>query len=201
MATTKASRLAAVNTIIANIGQSPVTTLETGNPLVEMAEQTLEEITRAVLAEGWQHNTERAYPFNPEIDGEIRIPPNVLAIDTPPQDNRQITIREGRAYDRVNHTYLFTGLQHFDVTWLFDFEELPEVFKNYITIRAANVFAGRSVGSQEAVTFGQREEIIARSTLLEYETQQGDYTIFSDANGSTTYNGRAYRPLSTVLRY
>ena len=75
------------------------------------------------------------------------------------------------------------------------------MFKNYITIRAANVFAGRSVGSQEAVAFGQREETIARATLLEYETQQGDYTIFADVNGGNTYQRGAYRPLSTVFRY
>ena len=74
------------------------------------------------------------------------------------------------------------------MTWLFDFEELPEAFKNYITIRAANVFAGRSVGSQEAVTFGQREETVARATLLEYDTQQGNYTIFSDRNGGDVIN-------------
>ena len=179
MATTKASRLAAVNTIISNIGQSPVTGLETGNPLVEMAEQILDEITRAVLAEGWEHNTERGYPFTPDA----------LAHQHPRQrpDYRrpsrlwykQTVIRDGKLYDRVAHSYMFNGKQRLDVTWLFDFEELPEAFKNYITIRAANVFAGRSVGSQEAVTFGQREETVARATLLEYDTQQGDYTIFS----------------------
>ena len=94
-------------------------------------------------------------------------------------------IRGGKLYDRVAHSYTFSGQQELDVTWLFDFEELPEAFKNYITIRAANVFAGRSVGSQEAVTFGQREETVARATLLEYDTQQGDYTIFQIAMAAT----------------
>ena len=73
MATTKASRLAAVNTIISNVGQAPVTGLETGNPLVEMAEQILDEITRSVLAEGWEHNTERGYPFTPDATGQHRL--------------------------------------------------------------------------------------------------------------------------------
>ena len=41
---------------------------------------------------------------------------------------------------------------------------MPEAFREYATIRAANVFAGRSVGSQEAVAFGQREEVLARAT-------------------------------------
>ena len=201
MATTKASRLAAVNTIISNIGQSPVTGLETGNPLVEMAEQILDEITRSVLAEGWEHNTERGYPFIPDPTGQVVIPDNVLAIDDCAGSGTQTVIRGGKLYDRVSHSYLFSGKQELDVTWLFDFEELPEAFKNYITIRAANVFAGRSVGSQEAVTFGQREETVARATLLEYDTQQGDYTIFQDRNGGDRYQQMASRPFQIVYRY
>ena len=201
MATTKATRLAAVNTIISNVGQAPVTALDTGNPLVEMAEQILDEITRAVLAEGWEFNTERAYPFTPEADGTIKIPVNVLSLDTAPGSSCQAVIRDGKLYDRVAHTYTFKGKQELDVTWLFDFEGLPEAYKNYITIRAANVFAGRSVGSQEAVTFGQREETVARATLMEYDTQQADYSIFSDRNGDSAYSQRASRPIQIVYRF
>ena len=201
MATTKASRLAAVNIILSNIGQAPVTVLDSGNPLVEMAELTLDEITRAVLAEGWEHNTERGYPFTPAANGTIVVPLNVLAIDASPGDGRQIVIRDGKVYDRVAHSYSFSGTQALDVTWLFDFQELPEAYKNYITIRAANVFAGRSVGSKEAVSFGQREETVARATLMEYDTQQGNYTIFQGSDGGNTYQQHAYRPLGPVLRF
>ena len=201
MATTKATRLAAVNTIISNVGQAPVTALDTGNPLVEMAEQILDEITRSTLAEGWEVNTERSYPFNPDGEGVIRIPVNILSINTPLGSEVQTVIRDGKLYDRVNHTYTFEGTQELDVTWLFDFEDLPEAFKNYITIRAANVFAGRSVGSEEAVTFGQREETVARATLMEFDTQQGGYSIFNDRQGGSTYNQRASRPINVVYRY
>lgn len=196
---TKATKLAAVNTIISNVGQAPVTALDTGNPLVELAENILDEITRAVLSEGWDYNIERGYPFTPAADGSITIPTNVLSLDTSALNSKQAVIREGKLYDRVNHTYNFTSQQMLDVVWLFDFEDLPEAFKNYITIRAANVFAGRSVGSDEAVKFGQREETIARATLLEYDTQSGDYSIFTDRNGGNTY--QASRPYNVVNRF
>ena len=200
MAIKKATKLQAVNTIISNIGQAPVTNLESGNPLVEMAEQILDEITIAVLAEGWEFNTERGYPFTPDSTNQIVIPDNVLQLDTKPGDGTQTVIRNGKLYDRVKHTYTFDKQQELDVQWLFDFEFLPEAFKNYITIRAANVFAGRSVGSQEAVSFGQREETIARATLLEYDTQQGNYTIFADGDGDDTYQKSAHRPINVLLR-
>ncbi len=197
---TKATKLAAVNTIISNVGQAPVTALNTGNPLVEMAENILDEITRAVLSEGWDYNTERGYPFTPDSTGCIVIPENVLAIDVSAGTGQSV-IRSGKLYNRVDHTYTYNGKQELDVTWLFDFEELPEAFKNYITIRAGNVFAGRSVGSSEAVKFGQREETVARATLLEYDTQQGDYTIFQDADGSGWYQQVASRPINILHRF
>ena len=124
-----------------------------------------------------------AYPFTPDATGNIAVPETSSLLMQARWLGKQTVIRDGKLYDRISHSYTFSGKQELDVTWLFDFEDLPEAFKNYITIRAANVFAGRSVGSQEAVTFGQREETVARATLLEYDTQQGNYTIFSDRNG------------------
>ena len=76
---------------------------------------------------------------------------------------------------------------------------MPEAFREYATIRAANVFAGRSVGSQEAVAFGQREEVLARATCIEYDTQQGDYNMVAqNKNGYTTY--QTYRPSYASMR-
>lgn len=198
--TTKASRLQAVNTIISNIGQSPVTSLESGNPLVEMAEQILDEVTRTVQAEGWSFNIERHYPFAPDPDGYITIPDNVLGLDTATYAEADVVIRDGRLYDKYNHTYIFSEAQELDVVWLFDFMDMPEVFKSYVTIRAANVFAGRSVASVEAVRFGEREEILARAAVMEHECQQADYSFFGDSVGRGYYNSLAYRPLNAVWR-
>jgi hypothetical protein len=195
----KATKLAAVNIIISNIGQAPVTTLQSGNPLVEMAEQILDEITRSVQAEGWVFNTERNFPFTPDSNKEIYIPDNVLSLDTNPYSQIKATIRSGKLYDRVSHSYSFDGIQKLDVVWLLDFDDIPEAFKNYITIRAANVFAGRSVGSVEAVRFGEREEIMARAGALEYDTQQGDYNVFSDSEEVVPFLN--YRPVNPLYRY
>ena len=61
-----------------------MTGLDTGNPLVEMAEQILDEITRSVLAEGWEYNTEREYPFTPTLLASSSSPSNVLSLDDRP---------------------------------------------------------------------------------------------------------------------
>lgn len=195
----KQTKLDAVNIILSNIGQAPVVNLETGNPLVETAELVLDEVSRTVQAEGWVFNTEYQYPFTPNADNEVVIPDNALALDTPVLDRYSVQIRGGKLYNRTDHTFEWNQLKvALDVVWLFDYEELPEAFKNYITIRAANVFAGRSVGSKEAVRFGQAEELQARAGALEYDTQQGDYSVFGDREGLNRYP--AYRANLSVYR-
>tara|TARA_R110000765_G_scaffold187330_6_gene292928 strand:- start:246 stop:848 length:603 start_codon:yes stop_codon:yes gene_type:complete len=200
MATIKASRLAAVNTIISNVGQSPLNNLDSGNPLAELAEGILDEITRAVQAEGWSFNTEYRYPTTPDpITKEVTVRSNMLSVDLAPTNKKQVVIRGGKLYDKVNHTTTFTeDILDLDIVWLVDFEDMPEAYKNYVTVRAANVFAGRTVGTQEAVKFGEREELMARANCIEYETQQGDYTVFSNRDNDMTYNG--YRPIDALWR-
>ena len=75
---------------------------------------------------------------------------------------------------------------------------MPDAFKNYVAMRAANLFAGRSVGSAEAVKFGEREEAQARAAMIEYETQQGDYSFLGAADNS---NNPTYRPNFALIRY
>ena len=141
--------------------------------MVEMAELILDEVSSAIQSEGWVFNSEYSYPFTPDGNGNVIIPSNVLSIDSNGLKDEFLVIRQGKLYDKAKHSFVFEGEQLLDVQWLFDFEDLPEAFKEYATIRAANVFAGRSVGSTEAVSFGQREEVIARATAIEYDTQQG----------------------------
>ena len=193
------TELDAVNQILSSVGQAPVTTLDLQNPEVGIVVNTLREVNRQVQAEGWIFNTEYGYPLPVNKDGEIAIPDNILSADFPPGSDIVVVQRKGKLYDRTNHTYKFDGPLELDVIWKEDFEDVPEALKQYIIIRAANVFAGRSVGSGEAVRFGQQEEAQARASALEYETQQGDYSIFSDRNNITTY--RSTRPVHALFRF
>ena len=196
---TKQTKLDAVNIILSNISQAPVVNLESGNPMVETAELVLDEVSRTVQAEGWVFNVEYGYPFARDTNGEIAIPENVTSLDLPAGSKYSTQIRGGRLYNRTDHTFVWAADLELDVVWLFDYEDLPEAFKNYITIRAANVFAGRSVGSSEAVRFGQQEEMLARASALEYDTQQGDYSVFGDSQALNVYN--PFRSNNALFRY
>ena len=198
---TKTTKLDAVNIILSNIGQAPVVNLESGNPMVEMAELVLDEVSRTVQGEGWVFNTEYGYPITVDpVTKRVTVPDNVLSIDLPVRSHVAVQQRGGFLYNRTDHTYEWEGSNvDCDVTWLFPFEDLPEPFRNYVTIRAANVFAGRSVGTSEAVRFGQAEELQSRASALEYDTQQGDYNIFGSETALNTYN--SYRPQHITYRF
>jgi len=80
--TTNATQeLPAINQILASVGQAPVTTLDTTNPDVAIAYDTLLQVSREVQAEGWTFNKEYDYGFTPDSNNEIVIPSNVLQID------------------------------------------------------------------------------------------------------------------------
>ena len=57
----KLDLLAAVNIVLSNIGQAPVSTLDNTNPMVTMASNTIAEVSNSVQSEGWTYNTEYAY--------------------------------------------------------------------------------------------------------------------------------------------
>ncbi len=197
--TNKLTKLSAVNIVLSNIGQAPVTSLATLNPAAKLAEQILDEVSLSTQSEGWVYNTEQDYPFTPDPSTkEIQIPSNVLALDFVSWGDKNTVIRSGKLYDKRNHTYEFSDIVYGKVTWLFDFIDLPEVFKNYIALRAANVFANRSVGSNEIVKYSKEEEQIARAAVMEYETQQGDYNMLNDKAGGTEFE--TYLPYNAIKR-
>ena len=196
---TKLNKLNAVNIVLSNIGQAPVTVIDDNdNPMVAMAVNVIDEVTNSLQAEGWTFNTERGYPFTPDGNGHIVIPENVLQLDAGYFSKNDTVQRQGKLYNKRTHSYKFDEKQELDVVWLIEFDDMPDAFKNYVAMRAANLYAGRAVGSAEAVKFGEREEFAARAAMLEYETQQGDYSMLGAADNS---NFRTYRPSSALIRF
>ena len=195
----KLTKLDVVNIVLSNVGQAPVTQIDNDNPMVALAVNMVDEVAEAVQSEGWVFNYEMGYPFLPDVNNEILIAENIIRIDeTDPYTDRELVIRSGKLYDKKAHSFKFTEKLYLDVTWLLEFEDLPQPVKQYIAIRTANLYAGRAVGSQEAVKFGEREEAAARATVLQYETEQGDYS-FLGTEGNRKIP--TYRPFNVIQRY
>lgn len=178
--------------MLTGVGQSPVTTLDASNPELASAELILDAANAEIQGEGWHFNSEVAYPFLADNDGYIYVPSNVLSLSdnkTENQQQYQTVLRDGRLYDKVNHTYDFgAGTEvKCDVVWLFDFTDLPQPFKEYVINRATRQFAGRYLGSNENVQFIGQDEIVLRANCLSYDTNTSGVNIFGYENGQTSY--------------
>ena len=201
--TNAAQELPAINQILTSCGQAPVTTLDQTNPEVAIAYATLLQVSREVQSEGWTFNKEYHYEFNKDVNNEILIPNNVIQIKL--TENAQnspyhAVRRSGKLYDRQNHTYKWTYSPiECDVIWEFDFIDLPEPVQNYIKARAATIVSGRIVGDDDQYKRLQQQEVQQRALAMEYETSQGQFTMFGHPQDSQNFY-QSYQPYHALQR-
>lgn len=176
------TELEAINTMLSTIGEAPVNTVE-DNGIVDavIARQILRSTSREVQARGWHFNTERGFLLTPDSEGFITLPPTVLRVDTVEESQDiDVVLRGNRLYDRRNHTFKFNKPIRVDAVILLPFDEIPEVAREYITIRAARIFQERVVGSDSLSSFSKNDELRALVALQEMEADTADYNILTD---------------------
>lgn len=192
------TEIEAVNTMLSVIGESPINSFEEIPADVAIARNTLTEISRAVQLEGWHWNTEDNFPLIPDSrTHELKVGPSALRVHFPDPQDKELAIRGSRIYDRVNHTYKFPSDFRVDVTITYQlpFEELPEAARRYITIRAARVYQARVVGSGTLWDFSERDEAMARTTLMAEEHKLDRPNILKGTQPPTgTWN-----PMTAIL--
>ena len=202
------TELSSVNSILGAIGQAPVSRihnnvngqLEYINPEIAFIHQILKEVNTDVQNEGWSYNTEFNYEMLPDADMEIRIPPDVLRLDVSEGQvfrTTDVVRRNGKLYDKLNHTYKFSYPVCLDYTWKLEYENIPSVFQRYITLRASGRAATQLISNPELVQLLATQESQARAACMEYECNQGDHTFFGTPAG-TVY--RSYQPYRTLAR-
>jgi hypothetical protein len=177
------TKLEAVNIMISVIGESPVNTLSgTSVPVtVTQAVHALDETSKAIQSEGWHFNTEYDYPLVPDsVTSKITLPVNTLKVDLDPELNTDTdAVQRGlKLYDRKNHRDTWTKDLKAIITFELEFEELPEQFRHYISVKSARIFAARFLGSREIEGFALRDEIEAKARAIESDSENADRTIF-----------------------
>jgi hypothetical protein len=198
--TTLDTELSAVNSILGSIGQSPVTSLDFTNPEISFIYNLLTEVNVDVQNEGWEFNTELHVKVSPDANKHIVVPANTLRYDVNDnQNDRRLNVvtRNGRLYNKVEHTDEFENDVELDVVTLYAFEDLPPVFRRYVIYRAAGRAATQLVANPQLVQLLGTQEAQARAACLEYECEQGDHNFMGWPDG-TTY--RAYQPHHALRR-
>ena len=197
------TELDAVNSILMSVGESPVNTLNTQSPEVAIAQKTLQQVTREVLAEGWVFNTENEVKFTVDANDQVTLSDAVLHVDTNRfyhLDTYNVIRKDGKLYDRYEHKNTFPDetTMYLDVIWMYAFEDIPQSFRDYITAKAARIASNRMVADAEMAKPLEQDEIVARSVAIEYDTRQADYNVFNDNRFKQSYN--SFRPHQALRR-
>lgn len=187
--------LEAVNICLQNIGEQPVNSLE-NQQIVEakMAESALLELHKEGQTRGWSWNSEQAYEFVKDAStDEIVVPANVVSWATDAYEwAGRFQLRGQRVYDRQERSFALgadIASLRADVVWLLPWDECPETFNRWVTIRAARVFAARVLGSDSVVRYTAMDEQMALVELQRTEINQ------SQPNSIT--GGPGLRPFPT----
>jgi hypothetical protein len=182
--------LEAVNQLLTAIGTTPVNTLEVpGLTDASIARDTIELTAREVQTRGWWFNTMRGFVLSPS-GGQIVVPANFTSVrpamptQTLPGESRQFTLVDGKLFDLMTNSHTFTTQVRADVIRLYDFEQLPESARWFVTIRAARIFQTKVMGDEQLGVFTSTHEQEA------FEAMERDHR---NAAGSSLYMDRISR--------
>lgn len=175
------TKLDAVNTMLSAIGEAPVNSLSSGLIEAEIAETILDTVDKEVQSMGWHFNTELNKSFAKDTNGEIILGSDVLRADaTLKAQSPDLVQRGSKMYDRTNHTFNIGASTQLDVVVQLTFEDVPEVAKRYIVLRATRIFQDRVIGSNTLHDFQKRDEDMSLMELKDFDKAADDHNIFDN---------------------
>ena len=185
----RTSLLGAVNVLLTNIGEMPVDSLE--NQQIQdarIAEQTLLEFAKEGQVRGWTWNREQEYPFDLDVStGEIEVPAAAVSwLVDPYRYNGRYVLRGTRVYDKKSRSFKIPPEDapiKADVIWLLSWDESPEAFNRWTTIRSARVFSTRMLGSDSITNYTAVDEQAALTELMRVEMEQSQPNSITGGTG------------------
>ena len=197
------TELSAVNSILGSIGQAPITSLSgtaLQNPEISFVKNILDEVNKDVQTTGWHFNTVYREKKSPDSNGHYVVPANAILYDISDGQidrNRDVVKRDGKLFDLVHQTDVFTQDFYFDTISLLPFTDVPPAVQRYIIARASMKAATQLVSNADLVKLLRIEEEQAKANALNFETEQGDNSFFGFPQES---NYRAYQPYKALIR-
>ena len=115
--------------------------------------------------------------------------------------------KKGKLYDKIQHTFQFDKSHNLvnndggvvmEVVYLYSFDELPPVFRRYVIYKAQVRAATQLVQNPQLVQMLQIQEQKAMTAVMEYECNQGDYTMMGWPDG-TSYSSLRSIPCTSTM--
>ena len=202
MVLARTSKLEAVNKALQMMGEAPINSLQGLLVLGNLAEKTIESVSRKLQTEGWSFNTEYQETLvRDSTTNHISVGTNVSRIYVDPYDYPSIEViqRGSRLYDRKNNTYEFTEDIKADRTILLDWDDLPEHARVFIMTKTGRELQESMIGSKDLTEINLLVEQEVRAQFLEEETTLSDHNMLRGHNRRANPI-KTYRPSDALFR-
>jgi hypothetical protein len=202
MAIARTTYLEAVNRVLQMMGEAPVNSLNGQYGLAQQADEMLKDISRKVQTDGWSFNTDYERDMVPDaITKEVAVAPSVSRVVVDPYNYPGLDVvqRGDKLYDRRSNTYQFEDTFKADVTYILDWEELPEHARQYIAVKAGRHLQESILGSGDLTRINLTAEAEARSLFMEEETYVSQNNMLR-GNPNHTLPFMTYMPSRALQR-
>ena len=202
MVLARTSKLQAVNKALQMMGESPLNSLQGLLGLGNLAETTLDSVSRKVQVEGWSFNTDYQMTLTRDsTTNEISVGTNVSRVVIDPYEYYDVDVvqRGSRLYDRKNNTYVFSIDLKADMTVILDWDDLPEHARVYIMTKAGKELQENMIGSKDLTEINMVLEQEARSQFMEEETTLSEHNMLR-GHARKGYPVQGFRPINVMER-
>ena len=178
MTLARTSFLEAVNRVLQMLGEAPVNGLDGQFGLAQQAQDSINSVTQQISI-GSNVSRVKVDPYSyPDVD---------------------VTLRGNRLYDRRAGSYEFDEDLRADVTYILEWDEVPEYAHQYFMIKAGRQLQEAILGSADLSRINVTAEAEARSLFLEEETTRGDHSWLR-GNPNHTDVFMTYKPAWALRR-
>ena len=202
MVLARTSKLQAVNKALQMMGESPLNSLQGLLGLGNLAEETLDSVSRKVQAEGWSFNTDYQMTLTRDsTTNEISVGTNVSRVVVDPYEYYDIDVvqRGSKLYDRKNNTYVFSIDLKADMTIILEWDDLPEHARVYIMTKAGKELQENMIGSKDLTEINMVLEQEARTQFIEEETTLSEHNMLR-GHARKGYPVQGFRPINVMER-
>ncbi len=202
MVLARTTKLEAVNKALQMMGESPLNSLQGLFGLGNLAESTINSVSRKVQTEGWSFNTDYQLSLvRDSITNHISVGDNVSRVFVDPYDYSDIDVvqRGKKLYDRKNNTYEFTQNLKADLTYILDWDDLPEHARVYIMTKTGRELQESMIGSKDLTEINIILEQETRSQFIEEETTLSEHNMLR-GHPRRANPIAAFRPIDVIQR-